>query len=221
MPKTLAQIRSQAQQIADMEDSDFVTDAEWLTVINQGYRQVYNLLVNSDEDYFTTTSTFTVTSGDNSATLPSDFYKLKGVDFQLSSGRYRRVQRFNFNDRNLRSLPSAGDATLRYYRLVAGNIQLQPREGAEGTYQLWYIPKVTNLVNDGDTTVDLLGFDDYIAYWAARHALKKEESSTAQVDQMLSLLERDIAQNAVNRDSAMAETISDADNAYVEGYYWS
>lgn len=219
MALTLAQIRTQAQQIADMENSGFVSDSEWLRIINQGYRQVYNLLVNVNEDYFTTTTEFTITSG-NTEPLPSDFYKLRGVDYKLGENRWIRVQIFNHADRNLRTLPSSSDVNWRYYRIYGGNIHIQPNLQANGTYRLWYVPTLTELAADGDTVVDLLMFEDYIAYWAARQALVKEESSTVAVNQMLQKLETDIRNNAVNRDSGMAETIADADRIYYEQDYY-
>ena len=115
---TLADIKNRARRRADMVNSQFISDAELLDFINASYAELYDLIVQTYEDYFVTSTTFTLTSSDAGVyTLPSNFYKLKGVDYELG-GNYTTIYPFKWNTRNLRQRDInrlyAGDYDLSY-----------------------------------------------------------------------------------------------------------
>src|SRR5690606_3965737 len=126
-----------------MEDTDFVEDSELDTYINQSAAELYDLLVTKFEDYYMADPfLFTISSG-NTRSLPSDFYKLRGLDRSLGGGQWIDVRRFNFVDRNRRS-----DAVYRAfgvvkYRIVGSSLHLTPGDQVTGDYRMWYIPKPT------------------------------------------------------------------------------
>src|SRR4051812_26999763 len=81
MSITLGQLRLQAQQRSDMVNSNFVTTAEWNYFISDSYKELYDILVSKMVDQYTKDPlTFTIAAGASSYTLPSDFYKLRGLD---------------------------------------------------------------------------------------------------------------------------------------------
>ncbi len=79
---TLAQLRTRAKRLADMENSGFVADAEWLDYINEGLSELHDILVMASDEYFLSSTTINIVSGTSAYALPSDFYKVRGVDLQ-------------------------------------------------------------------------------------------------------------------------------------------
>ena len=116
---TLSQIRLAAQQRADRVNSQFVTNSEWRSYINQAMFELYDLLITVFEDYYVATPIQFVTDGStylyplpngtntffNATNLsvtftPPPFYKLLGVDLALHNAvnGYVTINKFNFID---------------------------------------------------------------------------------------------------------------------------
>jgi hypothetical protein len=177
---TLADIRLRAQQRSNMENSTFVSTAEWLTYINGSYNELYDLLVSRFEDYFSTSVDFTLSNSSNEYTLTSDFYKIRGLDYQNSSGQFVPIKKFNFDER--------------------GQSSFDPNT-TTGNYRLWKIPRFTPLANDNDVLGDILDFDEYIVVDAAKKALQKEESDVSVLMADKESLRQRILAMASNRDT--------------------
>ena len=214
---TLAELKTQARERADMENSSFISDSELTTYINQSYADLYGILVTRYEDYFTIETTSTVTSGNDTITLPTDFFKLRGLDLALdnSLNNFTVVTRADWNNRNQRD--SNNSRLLRgqfnvSYRIIKDEIKLTPSLNAAGTYRLYYIPIYTPLVNDTDTpetSISNQSWHEYIIVDAAIKMLEKEESNTKHLERQLMKLEERIERAAANRDVHQPETVSD------------
>ena len=153
---TLESLREQVRQRADMENSNFVKDPELNLYINASYGELYDLLVSRQEDYFVVDSTFTLTTT-NTQALPADFYKLVGIDFLIDSNQESAIslRKFNFAERNAYARENVPARTFRgiperMYRIVGEEIFILPESNANGTYKIWYIPKMTALAADAD-----------------------------------------------------------------------
>lgn len=212
---TLSTIRTRARQQADMENSQFISDTELNYMINSSYHELYELVVGLYEDYFVTSTTFSLTSGDAGVySLPATFYKLKGVDY-LEGSDYITIYPFNWNNRNQRRRAMRSGWTNRSelgYRLVGANLHIEPDDDAVGSYKLWYIPSITELSADGDTIDTVLtrtGWDEYIVVDAARKMLLKEESNTNALDAAKANIIRRITNAATNRDADQPMNIGD------------
>ncbi len=62
------------------------------------------------------------------------------------------------------------------YRLRRNKLSFVPKDKAPGNYQLWYIPRATELVNDSDSFDGINGWEEYIIVDVAIKVLQKEES---------------------------------------------
>lgn len=83
---TLLSLRDQAKDMADMQNTTFVSDTEWDRYINQGVRELYDLLLEAHgQEYFLKTFEITLTPPTNVYTLPDDLHAVKGVDFSTTS----------------------------------------------------------------------------------------------------------------------------------------
>lgn len=212
---SLGQLRQLAQQRADRENSNFVTVPEWNTYINQSAYELYDLLVTTYEDYFVKTPyTFTTDGTTQLYDLPTDFYKLLGVDCGLSMGNngWVTLKKFNFSQRNRYVFPSIGSTYLGVYnlqyRLVGNKLEFIPTPSAGQFMRVWYVPRMTQLVKDSDILDGVSGWTEYVIVDAAMKALQKEESDTSVLmSQKMALIKR-IEESAMNRDAGEPDTIS-------------
>jgi hypothetical protein len=214
---TLAIIRSAAKSRADMVNSSFVTDPEWLEFINGSYTELYDLLIQKfGSDYYVATPYQFTTDGINDqyalpATDPA-FYKLLGVEVQLDSKTWSDVPRFNFADRNKGSYPPSSQSTSLRYKLLGSKLWLRSGRvvpGAGLVIQVWYAPRLLALVSDTDVVDGVSGWEEYIKVDAAIKALAKEESDTTQLERAKAALLQRIESAAENRDAGSPSTVAD------------
>src|SRR6185437_551490 len=96
---TLQDIVNRARILADQRDASFIADSEALDLINETYPELYDELVSIDDNYYSTTTSFTVSSGTTDYPLPTDFYKSIGLDFATNTGgNGSRVTLYPFNE---------------------------------------------------------------------------------------------------------------------------
>lgn len=213
----LSDIQTAVLQRCNMENTNFVTTAELTEYINQSYFELYDILVQKyGDNYYVATAYQFQTDGINQLfNLPSDFYKLLGVDLQLANqnNSFVTIRPFNFSDRNRYAVPNFqsfyGVTNLRY-RLNANQLWLTPIPAAGQTIQVWYAPRMTQLVNQSDTVDGISGWTEYIIADVCIKVLAKEESDTSVFErQKAGLIER-IESAAENRDAANPATVSDS-----------
>ncbi len=230
----LSQIRLKAMQRADRVNSNFVTMPEWNSYINQAMFELYDLLVTVYEDLYiaspiqfnTNGSTFLYPLPNGSNTFqnalnptqtvtPPPFYKLIGVDLAVNTANnaYVTVNKFNFVDRNKYVYPNTTSTIYgvinMQYRLMGSNIEFIPVPSSNQSIRLWYVPRLTELLQDTDTTTTgISGWIEYVIVRAAKYALDKEESDTSKLDTQIEFLKRRIEETAANRDAGMPDTIS-------------
>lgn len=212
---TLAEIRTAARQRADMTQSQFVTDAEFNTYINNSYAELYDLLIQSyGNDYFATTYEFPTIQGQDRYTLPTDFYKLLGVDLRISGGDdgFISLRSFTFSERNRYATANAqtwiGVTNLRY-RLSGNTIWFTPTPSAAQNIRIWYVPRVVALVSDSQEVDGYSGWLDYVVVDAAMKAMQKEESDVRVLLAQKEALTKRITSAAQNRDAANPATVAD------------
>lgn len=190
---TLDVLVQRAQRESDNVNSTFIdptlaATGEWVQYVNAAYAEVYGLVVQAfSGDYYVKNPPYTFTTdGINSRfALPSDMFKMLGVDVLYgSANQWVALKPFTLAERNQfsgsnQSIPAAGQAV-----------------------QLLYVPKVTPLATTGDTTVALQNdWEELIVVIAAMIALAKEESDVSvMMARKQSLIDR-INAEAENRDA--------------------
>lgn len=213
---SLGQVRLMSQQRADKVNSNFVTLPEWNTYINQSYFELYDLLVTVYEDYFVKEPLVITTTGiTNQVTLPTDFYKLMGVDLGLTNSQnaWVTLKKFDFIARNRYVFPNIAATYFGLfnlqYRLVGNSLMFIPTPQAGQFLRIWYIPKLNQLLQDTDILSGISGWSEYVIVDAAIKAMQKEESDASLlVAQKMALIKR-IEESAMNRDVGAPDTISD------------
>lgn len=222
----LSDLQTAVRQRADALNSQFISDAELTSYINQSYFELYDILVQTygDDYYVAPPVTFTTDGTSARYALPDGtlyssapaLYKLLAVDLQIlpgSAASYVAIKRFSITERNRFAVPNFqnfyGVTNLRY-RLSGNSIWFTPVPVAGQTIQLLYIPRMTQLAAGSDVVDGISGWTEYIIIDAAIKCMQKEESDVSVLmAQKQAMLER-IEAAANNRDAGQPSTVSDS-----------
>lgn len=232
MAITLADIRLQSRQRADMVESQFVSDGELNNYINASLAELHDLLVAAYcEEYYMNEVQFVadpnvleypLPDGSNYENSPK-FYKLRGVDIRQTSQDWITVKRFNFNRRNDNSTAYAFNLLgLPYleYRLVGSNIRFNRYPEANSEFRIWYYPVAQVLVNDTDVFEDVNNFVEYVIVDCAIKMMQKQEDDVSVLMTQKQALKQRIEAMADNRDANEPESVTDIydENPYLYGF---
>jgi hypothetical protein len=170
MSVTTEQLIVLAKEGADLTNvADYVTNATWLSWLQNGVNELHRFVTNKFKKTYYRTYDFTLAAGESQITLPSNFWRLSGLDIDADTARRREVRPFNFAERNRYRQNATRDlstfANDRFYNLVGSSIlKIQAEEQAAGSYRLYYTPKPRTLLlvrsitmDPGDDTSDGLG----------------------------------------------------------------
>ena len=191
---TVADLKIQALDRADMRYSSYIGDDELTSMINASAQELYDILTGVYEDYYFQETAFSLANGASTFTLPADFYKLRGVDEVINS-QFR--------------------VTVKPYEWIERNMYIQPN-GFRSLLLSW-IPKMTQLTTDTDTFDGINGFEQYIITDVARKMLMKEESDVQAFLIELSQIKQRINDIAQNRNAGDSTRIGDVyrQDAYI------
>lgn len=189
---TLTQLRARVRELADMVGSTFVTDsADSLDLwINEGAQKLHDLYVQAyGEDYLEKSATLTTVANQTDYALPSDFYKLLGIELPVSGVQrsllpYKRAERNAYTGQLTYS-----QQALPRYKLSKGVVRLLPAPGSVLVGKFWYSPllqvtkadtSVINLLVDATDTINFEnGAERYVIMYAARKAKLKQEDDVS------------------------------------------
>lgn len=215
---TLSNMRLQVRQRADQANSQFVSDQELNTYIDQSYRELYDLLIEKygDDYYVANPYTYTLSTNTQAYPLPNDFYKLLLVEVALNASdpnSWVTIKKYNRIQQNLLNFPNVytfyGVTNLRY-RLTGSNLYIIPPPTGGETLRIWYNPRPNQLLNDTDIADMVSGWEEYIVIDAAIKAMVKEESDISALALQKQAIIKRIEEAAENRDVGEPETVSDS-----------
>ena len=220
MATTLSGLWQEVRQRADMEDTQFITDAELTTYINNSLGELYDIMVSQyGADYFVTTYQISTVADTQDYELPSDFYKGLGVDVDVNGELYA-LERFNFRERNhLRSSTPTffTSSTPKYkYKIHGSYLRLAPTPEAVDDITLHYIPRLIRLADGADTVsgVMLDNWTEYVVVDSAIKCLIKDESDVSVLMAQKEQLRRRIEMMADDRDAGEPESVTEVFDPY-------
>lgn len=204
---TLAYLKDQVRSRADQQNSKFIQDTELTAFINGSVSALYDLLVQTAEDYYMASQSIPIIQGTNEYDLPDNFYKVLGVDY-LVNNKPVPMSRFNFRDRHLYNYLDARPEIVRY--AIWGNkLVFKPQAPRIAAVNLWYVPSVTKLVNDTDELDGVNGWEEYAILDAAIKCMVKEESDPSVLAAQLAAQKERILTMAKDRDQGEPRTTTD------------
>jgi hypothetical protein len=133
----------------DLQAGNRLLAADLIPEIDAAYKEAWEIIVAAYEDLFVKKVDLTITGGvglNTYASLPSDFWKVKGIQRQagVTFGAPIPVNQF----------AEAGAADEPSYRLVDGTLYFEPEASSGGTYRLWYVYAPPDLTATTDVIVD-------------------------------------------------------------------
>lgn len=210
---TLLGLRTQVRDRADVKHSTYVTNSEINTYINSAYAELYDMLVKSTEDYYIKSASIVFNGSVDTMALPSDFYKLNGIDYSLN-GITQPMEKFVFQDRN----KYVYNTNVVRYRIVKDSIVLKPMPSAQ-TITIWYTPAITVLAADGDLVDGVNGWEDWIVLDATIKCMLKEESDVSMLLAEQNGLSKRIKEMAINRDQGKPDRVTDVTGSRIPAFY--
>jgi hypothetical protein len=211
---TLTTLLARVRERADMPVAGFIADSAtglyaW---INEGVQRLHEKLVEAyGEEYISSSASLTCTGSASDVALPSDFFKLYGIDMPVG-GTTRTLKPYMRAERNSLRYGSVSWETVPKYSLVGSNIRFLPIPPA-CTATIYYAPTTTLLASGSDTVNFPNGWERYVVLYAAIQCLAKEESDTRELRMELEKLERDLDAIKENRDAAFPRQVVDLDLA--------
>jgi hypothetical protein len=195
---TLANLRTWARRLADVEGDPNITDAELTSLANRHLTEVYDALVDSGPpDYFAASTTVSVVSGTIAYSLPADFRNLVGVYLHESSDERRPI-------------PAMGEQARGRYKAPT----------ASATLTMEYVPAPGTLSADADTFDGVSGWEELIANLMARDVMVKREADPSVVMANIGALQARIQSRSRNRDKGAPKRIVDTDEQMASPFPW-
>jgi hypothetical protein len=178
---TLAELRERVQSELDLEDEDFISDAELNGYIRRGVRSAENIILNLYEDYFLAKPfAITLVDGQSEYTLPSGIYAQKirkliyNGDNEYDRYLVKKIKRLEET-----AALYSGDDFMYVLTNDATNgvrITLYPTPGSADAGKqmlLWHIRKAKDLQLDTDI-IDIPEALEYINQYAKDQCINKE-----------------------------------------------
>lgn len=223
---TVGNLRLQAQQRCDLVNSTQITTQEWNSMINESFKELYDVLIQKfgDDYYVATPYTYTTDQTQQLYALPNDFYKLLICEVALNpadQNSWVTLRQFQFIQKNLWNYPNQytfyGITNLRY-RLNGSNLMIVPYPSGGQTIRIWYAPRQSQLINDTQIIDGINGYEEYVVVDCCIKALtKREEDPTIFGLQKQALLTR-IDAAAGNRNIGEPQCVSDSK---VRNFAWT
>lgn len=206
-------------------NSTVFTDVIITEFVNSAMCEVWDLLVNTWEDYYLKEDTsFMTMNGVEQYGLPSDFYKLRRVEIQEGAGatsRFRKLRPAGLE--RLNRLRDESGEPIRYHLRGVNNaapppdfipvIVLAPTPVAAQTLRYTYIPVAQQLVSGTDTWDGINGYDELVTQRALLKADMRENVMTTEREREIARLEQRVISSAPSRDAGEPVRMSD----HVEG----
>ena len=197
--RTLAQLWSSAQLMADMPNTTFATAAEGYERINYSIARLWGEIAHSDGgDYFREARTLTTTAnqayteigstGSSLNTLAGSYLKLISLEVTLDGmpqtipelpeweDRHAFARETGWSGRSGFSWLQGGPFYTHEYSATGARIHWWPTPAAAHTVTAWIIPSAPVLAQTSDTFDGINGFEDAVIHDVAIYLKQREES---------------------------------------------
>ena len=218
---SVATLKERIRRRTDQENSDFIEDDELLEYINSAYAEYYGLITTIYEDYSIKFADFITSNDKTTYNLPSDFFKLTGVDYQVDSDRVIELDNLPFEERNRqdRVFYTDGYNTNVRYLLLGNTIVFLPAPPNGSKMKMWYVPTAPLLTSDTQLIDGINGYEEMIIAEVSIRIMNKQEQDAGPFVGTKRAVQRRIEAEAPNRDAGNAPRVSDARGLETPYYY--
>lgn len=199
---TLSVMRADVIREGDL--GDVVGNSDVDSILNDELSDLYELLVESFEDYSVTSSSLTITAGQSQVALPATFYKARAVDDPTSADP--ELPPFIWANRHRVGKKS--------YAIFGSNLLIRPTNLAPGAYTLWFVPQFTALSADGDTFAAPNRWHRLAVLNAAARFRAIQQLDSSQLEARAERVRARIEAAAKNRDAGNPQEVRDVRPRY-------
>lgn len=229
--ETAGNLITRAKERADMENSNFISDAEWYRSLNVWTARLWNLLVKADPDRYTRAQTLAA-DGSTVYDCAADYMGTVRVDYQTDSSQsiWVEIPRLYGTEEN-RLIQDQSDYprgyTFRYNATTPSTQQITILPPSSYAMRHLYIVAPPSYATDGTDSAELVmgisGFEEYVVIGMAIDARIKEESSVVQLRQSQADITAHLEEAAENRSVSDAGHVTDVrSSGYIDaaGIRW-
>src|SRR5690349_18494308 len=159
---TLSTLRTLVRQRGDWENSPVFTDAVLTSFVNSAIAELYDEVIKTWDDQYTVEQTLATVAGTATITPGVSIYKLRGLDYQRSTGDYVPLVEITLAERNKWGQRGEPQAFRQQGGGTSGQIVIYPTPAAVYSLRCYYIPPFTPLVADGDSFEFLNGYEELV-----------------------------------------------------------
>jgi hypothetical protein len=142
----LSTIRDRVRFLGDYSNKHKFPDVRLNVELQKSFRNMWTIVDDKHEGWWDTEGTVTTVARQQYVALPSDFWRLRGIDL-LDGSEYVPLRRVNISDRN--SFGSTPDQPTAYRRSSRG-VELYATPDAAYTLRVIYSPKAPDLAENLD-----------------------------------------------------------------------
>ena len=189
---------------SDLEKSDFITDEEITNYLNLAHSHLYNMIVDTNQDFFIKSVTFRASG--HAVQLPVDCYKLRALDYYVLDKYFVSAKPIGFGERQLEQnnfqrpyVFSDRFSNPIKYSLRGRELKIFCDEefAHDYTFVLWYIPK-PDKVGEGAELPQ--GWERYLIHSACMDVRNKQDTSTREFERLVMRDKDDILNTCQRRD---------------------
>lgn len=231
---TLAELRTRVRERADMESTNFISDAELDRFISASYTELHDLLVKADPSRYLREDSFTLTGTTTTVAMPFDYYGTINVLVELDSGNYAPVHKIMPGEITNWPREATSTSLLSYYNsrpqfgyrflnnfsdddlndpedqnAYSDVLQIFPRVSESTNFIHVYVRAPQIRDKDNGTIDGISGWEEYIVLDAAIKCLHKEETNAAHLERAKADMKARIEIMAENRTAAEAGHVAD------------
>jgi hypothetical protein len=221
--ETAGNLITRAKERADMENSNFISTAEWYRSLNVWTAQLWNHLVKVDPDRYTREQTLTATGSTQDFEVADDYYGTVGIDYisDAAEGIYVPIPRlYGEEETRIVQNDSNGYPVGYTYRYNVSDpsvplIRILPTTSYNCRHR--YIVTAPEYATDGTDSeskvIGISGFEEFVVIGMAIDARIKEESSVVQLRESHAQMLKHLEEMAENRSIDSAGHVHDSRRA--------
>lgn len=225
--RTLAELRAEVRQRADIENSQHVLDPEITRYINQSGAALHAKVVEAGDDHYTNRVQGTLAAVIGSAVVtllavPADYYKLLNLSVTVN-GRRWPLERGTWDEFVLMQDAGIGGRIPPKYRQTGVSaLTIFPAISAAGgeAYGLIYAKAYVDLAADGDTLDGRDGWEEWVVIDAAIKCVVKEESDPRALQAEREQVWARIKEQVATIDQANPHRVRDVEAAALDPWRW-
>lgn len=210
---TLADIRAQCRFRGDFQNVRKFPDADINALIQKGFQAFWQLVANIHEGYWDTSGNVTTTASTAYVALPSDAWRVLGVDLYDGS-EPDELSQVGVSDRNKFGVNTGKPVG---YRLTSRGIDLYPTPDAAYTLRVVYTPIAPQLA-ESQPREFYLGWEEYVIEWALFKLDERNGRPLGDRIKALEMIEAQVRSGIVERRSQEPDYLRLREYYYIDPY---